>query len=215
MKRGLLLLWLLALAACAPLRELPPQTAATLAAGVWPAGGETWVLRQSALFELRGARMPMRGVVRLDPGRQARLAGLDDLGVKLFDITATPEGEEVHFLLPELARFPGAAQAIAASLRRIYLAPAPTPADRLSAKWGGWLLERREGEARITFRFAGPEPVLVEKRAEGGGEDWRVRYFDYRPVGAETLPGRIVLDDFGQGYRLSLWLDEARKEERK
>lgn len=208
---GLLVFFLLV--ACAPPRPLPPEAAARVLADSWATDDQVWRLRQTALFEMRGAKVPLSGLLRLDNGRrQARLIGLNDLGVKLFDISVTPEGEEVHYLFPELTRFPGAGEAIAASLRRIYLTPQPLPSDQVTAAGEGWRLQRQTAAGSIEFHFD-RERHLRQKRTRGEGEDWRVRYADYRLAAGRELPGLAALDDFQGGYRLTLWLDEVKKED--
>lgn len=214
--RGLLAVLLLLLAGCArppfpapAAAPVPERTAAQLASGIWSARG-SWEIRQSALFELQRAKVPMTGVLALEPGK-ARLVGLNDLGVKLFDLTVTPGGYEENFILPDLARLPGAAEAVAASVRRIFLSPLPAPGDRLERSATEIRLSRAERERETVFVFGGPDAELREIRVRGGGEDWRARYYDYRPAGDSRLPGGIVLDDFRGKSRLILWLEEARR----
>ena len=212
--RTLPLLVLLFIAGCqwatVPSPSTPERTAAELAGSLWTVGAEEWRIRQSALFELGPARVPMGGFLLLHPG-EARLVGLDDLGVKLFDLLVTPGGHIEHFLHPELARLPGVGGAIAASVRRIFLAPRPAPGDRLRPGRDGLRLDRFAAWGDVHFLFSGADADLQETRVRGDGEDWRVRYYDYRAEGEYRIPGRIVLDDFGGDYRLTLWLEEARR----
>jgi hypothetical protein len=177
---------------------------------MWSTRG-SWEIRQSALFELRGAKVPMTGLLALEPGK-ARLVGLNDLGVKLFDLTVTPDGYEENFLLAELGRLPGAAEAVAASVRRIFLSPAPSPEDRMERSATEIRLSRAEGNRKITFIFGGAEADLRETRVRGG-EEWRARYYNYSPAGGNRIPGGIVLDDSRGKSRLTLWLEEVRNTE--
>lgn len=214
--RLLIIFLLLALGGCARIPAEPPvsipltqRSAADLIAKVWPAGEGEWRIRQSALLELGPARIPMSGFLLLHPG-EARLVGLDDLGVKLFDLTVTPAGHTEHFLLPELARLPRVGETIAASVRRIFLAPRPAAGDRPRQKDDGIALERKEERRKVQFLFGGPAMDLKETQVRGGGEDWRVRYSDYRPEGESRIPREIILDDLERNYRLTLWLEEVR-----
>ncbi|MDX9710781.1 MAG: hypothetical protein RBT64_14650, partial [Trichloromonas sp.] len=111
----------------APTRIL---TTTELLAADWRAAPGRWRIRQLGLFELRGLRLPMEGFLELDNDeRRVRLVALEGLGLKLFDLTVTVDGVEVHHLLPDLAKDPRLAEAIATSVRRIFLAPRPGSGD--------------------------------------------------------------------------------------
>ncbi len=217
MRRLAILLVLLAATGCSGVPFKPPAPAPTrrlsagdLLDGLWNRGERVWRIRQSALFEFHGAKVPMGGFLLLDAGRrEARLVGLNDMGVKLFDLTVTASGQRENYLFPELARIPGVSGAIAGAVRHIFLAPQPQPGDRLRIEATDYLLTRSKGEEEIRFTFGGPEPLLLEKRVQGGGEKWGVRYFEYRPAAGAMVPGGIVLDD-ARGYRLTLWLEEVK-----
>lgn len=221
MKRGIFfLLFLLLTTGCAQL-PFPPApavptrqlTAEALLQGLWTSGDRIWRIRQTALFEFRGAKMPMDGFLRLDSGRgEARLVGLNDLGVKLFDLSVTPEGYEEHYLFPDLARIPGVSGAIAGAVRHIFLAPQPAGTDTLEIGTTEYRL-KRTGTEQVLFIFGGPGANLLEKRVQGDGEAWRARYFTYRPVGPAQVPSGILLEDERGGYRLTLWLEEVKADD--
>ncbi|MFA7534825.1 MAG: hypothetical protein WCY68_01930 [Desulfuromonadales bacterium] len=220
MKKIGCLLWLTLLLAggCAspPFAPMPatptrPLSAAELLENLWTGGERVWRIRQTVLFEIRGAKVPMSGFLRFDTGRrEARLIGLNDLGVKLFDIAVTPQTHVEHFLFPELARTPGVSGAIAAAVRHVFLDPQPLVTDRLAIGATEYRLTRREKERVLLFVFGGPDAQLLEKQAQGDEEEWRVRYFDYQPAAETPAPGGILLEDARGGYRLTLWLEEAR-----
>jgi hypothetical protein len=177
----------------------------------WPGDARVWHIRQTALFEIHGRKLPLAGMLRLDGGRrEARLVGLNDLGVKLFDIAVTPTGHEEHYLFPELAGISGVGAAIAGAVRHVFLAPQPAATDTLQIGKTEYRLQRREDDREMLFVFGGPGADLLEKRVRGGNEDWRARYFDYRPAAEGAVPGGILLEDARGGYRLTLWLEEAR-----
>jgi hypothetical protein len=213
-----LLLCLALLAGCAPAPPFAPTpmaptrqlTAQELIEPLWTR--EAWRIRQSALFEFGGARVPMAGFLLLDPqGGTARLVGLNDMGVKLFDLEVFREGFREHFLLPELGRYPQMSRAVADSVRRIFLAPQPEIGDALHIGGRDYRLSRG-ADSHTTFLFGGSGATLLEKNRQGEGEDWRVRYFEYRQAGTFLVPGGILLEDRLANYRLTLWLDEVRKD---
>ncbi|UFS69365.1 DUF3261 domain-containing protein [Geomonas sp. RF6] len=218
MKR-LVLALLLFVAGCGsvPFRETPAvptvqKSAAELAAGLWTKGRDTLLLRQSALFELRGMKVPLDGIMKLDPVRKtARLVGMNDLGVKLYDISVDREKTTPHSIIPDLAKYPGFADAVGTSVRRIFLSPEPLPSDRLKTGSDSYELTRSEGDKMLRFLLGGPEAQLLEKSSKGGGESWRVRYYQYERLQGIPVPTGIVLDDSEAGYRLTLWIESVEK----
>ncbi len=191
-----------------------PQ-AADLVSGTWVAQSATFRVRQSVLFEFRGARIPMSGLMEVDlEQKTGRLVGMNELGVKFFDLSILPEGHREHFLLPDLAAVPGLPAAVAEAVRRIFLTPQPAPTDLVRRARNGWRLERTDAEGReYSFLLGGPQPLLLEKSAIGRDQSWRVRYDDYRQAGELWLPGRAILQDRRAGYRLTLWLEEMKRTE--
>lgn len=188
-------------------------TAAELAAADWRAVAGGWRIRQSGLFELRGLRLPMEGFLELDnDGRRVRLVALEGLGLKLFDLTVTVDGVQVHHLLPDLAKDARLAEAVAASVRRIFLAPRPDAGDRLEIRKRDYRLTRPGGE-RVEFLFGGEPPLLLGTRVRGAGGDWRVGYYQYREAAGVPIPEGILLQDRRAGYRLTLWLESVKRVE--
>jgi hypothetical protein len=213
-------LFLLLLSACAAVPFAPteltptsPRTAAELAGNRWNSGNGNLLIRQSALFELEGMRVPVIGVMKLDrTAKVARLIGMNDMGVKLYDISVDATSSQAHFIIPDLARYPGFAEAVAVSVRRIFLTPEPSPDDTFERTPTNYLLTRKDaagGESR--FAFGGADTQLLEKSFRGPAEAWQVRYYQYHRLQGQIFPGGIVLDDDRAGYRLTLWIESVEK----
>ncbi len=155
-----------------PVPTRPGVSAAELAARTWTGQPATLRIRQTVLFEFRGRKLPLVGFMVLDSSTlTARLVALNDLGVKFFDLTVNSQGVEEHFVLPELARFPGFAEAVATSVRRIFLTPRPAGEDALEVDALEYRLRRREAGGTLTFVFGGIGPQWLETRAAGEGEE--------------------------------------------
>lgn len=196
----------------APVELTPtaPKSAAELSAGLWNRGGGKLMLRHSALFEFHGMRVPVEAMLQLDPAAgEARLVGMNEMGVKLYDITVLPKESRANFVMPDLSRYPGFADAVATSVRRIFLEPEPKPGDRLQVKKRSYLLTRDEGDATVEFTLGGAEAQLLEKTFRGHGDSWLVRYYQYERRDGRLFPGGIVLDDDRAGYRLTLWIESV------
>ncbi len=214
------LLTALLLAGCAGSFFPPPPTAAVpvgrnaaeLAASDWTRLPGRWLLTQTAEIVFHGRKLPMQGLLQLDAERRtARLIAVNELGIKLLDLEVFAEGEKVHFLLPELARYPRLGEAVATSVRRMFLAPRPLPGDRLAAGAAAYELTREEGERTIRCLFGGRQARLEQIRVTAPGIDWRVGYYDYRSEGKVEYPEMILLQDRVAGYRLRLKILEMRQ----
>lgn len=190
-----------------------PSSAAALSGALWSSGTGSLMIRQSALFELEGMRVPITGVMKLDlSAKSARLVGMNDMGVKLYDISVDAASSQAHFIITDLARYPGFAEAVAVSVRRIFLAPSPAPGDTLELTPTSYLLSRENGAGgTVSFTLGGADAQLLEKSCRGAAESWRVRYYQYQRQQGHLFPGGIVLDDERAGYRLTLWIESVEK----
>ena len=200
----------------APQTAVPAgRTAAALATADWVRQpGGPWLLQQEVEFDFHGRQLLMRGLLQLDgAGETARLVAVDPLGIKLFDLEVTATGETVHYLLPQLARYPQLGKAVATSVRRMFLVPRPAAGDALSAQPDSYELRRPDGAGEVTFAFAGPQARLATIRVSGEGRDWQVGYYDYHRDGELEYPARILLEDRVAGYRLQLKIDSMRHSE--
>lgn len=207
--------WLLTACSTVPfeptrLTELPPATAAEVTRGQWNSGDGILLVRQSAVFELYGMKVPVAALMKLDLGkREARLVGMNEMGVKLYDISVDRGKSEAHFVMPELARYPKFVEAVGTSVRRIFLEPLPSPDDSLSVESKRYLLTRRSGGDTVRFLFGGEQAQLLEKSSTGKSGSWRVRYYQYQNQQGILFPGGIVLDDDQAKYRLTLWTESV------
>ena len=211
---------LLTLAGCSGVPFVKPDTVAVrsdvtasqLAAEVWTAQPGVFQLRQTVLFEFRGTRVPMAGLMRLDLTHgQLRLVALNDLGVKLFDLEVTQTGEQQNYLLPDIAKIPHFTEAVAASVRRVFLTPRPDGSETLGLTANRYQLTRPNPSGETRFTFGGSGSQLLATEVDGTQEDWKARYFEYQTVGTILYPRGIVLDDRIAGYRLTLWQEEVKR----
>jgi hypothetical protein len=145
-------------------------------------------------------------------GKGARLVGMNDMGVKLYDISIDRTSSRAHFIIPDLARYPGFSEAVASSVRRIFLSPEPAPDDTVKRTATAYLLTRKSNDGgEISFTFGGIDVQLLEKTFRGPAESWRVRYYQYQRYQEQLFPGGILLEDERSGYRLTLWTESVDK----
>lgn len=200
-----------------PATELVPVTprnAKELVAGLWSSGSGTVMVSHSALFEMGGMKVPVSALMRLDRDRgEARLVGMNEMGVKLYDVEVTRKESRAHFLVPDLERYPGFAEAVGASVRRIFLEPFPTGEDTLEIAPRQYLFTRSLPEGSLRFALGGTEAQLIEKSYRGKDGAWQVGYYRYGRGEAGLFPGGIVLRDDRAGYRLTLWIEGVEKDD--
>ncbi len=190
-----------------------PMTTAALVGHLWSSGSGRYLIRQSALFEFQGSSIPIEGMMRLDlDKKQGRLVAMNEMGVKLFDLVVDPATSESLFVIPELMRYPGFTEAVAISVRRIFLSPGPSPDDTLVLADKSYLLTRTQDNRTLRFVLGGRDVQMIEKSSVSSDEAWRVRYFEFQQdQQLPFLPRGIVLDDERAGYRLTLWLESVEK----
>ena len=193
--------------------QTTPLTAAELSGALWNSGAGSLMVRQSALFEFEGARIPITGVMKLDlAGKGARLVGMNDMGVKLYDLSIDVISSQAHFIIPDLAKYPGFSEAVADSVRRIFLSPEPAPDDTVKRTSTNYLLTRKTADGGvIRFALGGADAQLLEKSYQGPAQSWRVRYYQFQRHQWQLFPGGILLEDGRAGYRLTLWTESVDK----
>jgi len=216
--KAFLLLTLVLITGCAgtPFKATPgvaldrTLTTCQLAHHAWPEQNRRYRVKQTVLFEMRGAKVPMTGLMDLDTRQGSiRLIAVNDLGVKFFDLQLNHENETLHYLLPELARFPDFDKVVARAVRRIFLTPRPDGNENLRYRKQRYLMTRHDAETLTRFEFGGNGAQLLAIEQSGPEQDWRIDYFEQRGTSAPAAPGGILLQDRHAGYRLTLWLDEV------
>ena len=189
-----------------------PSSVAELSGALWNSGSGKLLVRQSALFEFGRKSIPIAGIMKLDlAAKSARLVGMNEMGVKLYDISIDVASSKTNFIIPDLAAYPGFTEAVAASVRRIFLYPQPGQGDMLERTATHYLLSRNIAGGTVAFTLGGADRQILEKTFRGDAESWRVRYYQYQKQQGQLFPGGIVLDDEVAGYRLTLWIESVEK----
>jgi hypothetical protein len=218
--RILLFCLLLVLGGCGPTLprlQLPhncraEQTRVELLAADWRQQPHVWRLRQAALLEIGPKKIALEGFLRLDLlHKEARLLALNEMGLVLFDLQVTEQGEVLQRAIPQISAINAVARGVAKSLRQIFLQPLPRADDLLQTQGNSQRLQRRlaDGELAFVFDCAGD---LRQTRQQAKSGDWQVLYNDYRDYAGTRLPGEILFNDESQRVKLSLWQNEVKLE---
>jgi hypothetical protein len=214
---ALLLLGLVGCAPGIPTLVLPKHCPAErsteqLLAGDWLQQHDVWRLRQGTLLEFGRRKLPLDGFLRLDlAGHEAQLVAMNELGVVLFDLRVGETDEELLRSLPQLRRYPQLTNAVAQGLRRLLLTPRPELGDEPVAGDSRQLLSRPRVDGELSFLYD-CQGDLRQIRATGSADDWQAVYADYRELDGRRLPQTLVSFDAAQRVKLTLTLQEARRE---
>jgi len=200
-----------------PVERVPLASVDAVAAraGLAAAAPQAGELLTSVVFEYWGHELSALGAVALDPEQGTfRLVCMTAVGVKLFEISGTPESEQTDFAIEGFVdRFGDDKQgvpAIAKDVRAIYLDLVPPIDARVERDATELRFIVGDDDDGIEWVLAGPTLALVEKRVYADGElRSRVRYYEYQRHGGRAYAGGIVLDNETHGYRLIIRLLEG------
>ena len=220
MLRNFSLLLLVLLSGCVPttsVQQLPQDCTADasvqqLLDGNWLNQENIWRLRQLTLLEIGTKKIPLEGFLRLDTQlKEARLVAMNEMGVVLFDLLVTDDGEQLKRAIPQLQQIKGLAAGVAQSLRQVFLQPRPAGDDRFEQLEHRQKLWRSIDGGYLRFFYDCSRDLrTVELNGERG--NWRVIYNNYRSFGESRLPEEIVLNDYRHAVKLSLWIREVKQE---
>jgi hypothetical protein len=160
-----------------------------------------------------GRKFPLSGFLEADRAAgRARLVGMADTGVTLFDLTV--EGDRVvrNFLAEPLRRAPRLEEHIGEAIRRIFLDPFPRAGDTLRIEPDFYRMGRDAGDGRLTFILSG-DGRLLAKTFTAPERGWSVRLRGHRTFGAILFPERIEWSEPAEGIRLLIRVDELKRVE--
>ena len=187
--------------------------AAQLAAGSWRGQPGVFLLEQRAEFDFHGRKLEMRGMMQLDmtEGR-ARLMAVDDLGIKLFDLTVTRDGQTLHDVLPRTGQI-SPARSGGGGFGAAHFSRAPAGSGRSGRGPAPPIiffpvLEGRGADLHLRRAAAGPATDAGFR----GRARWQVDYYQYhRQKGADVSGGDCPFRRPWPATGCTLWLDSMRR----
>jgi hypothetical protein len=140
------------------------------------------------------------GVLRVDRQKGTfELAGLNHVGIKLFDLSGDSSGTTINSAVPPLMEHKDILLAMGADIRRMFFDLAPDPDDKST-------IERSEVKfkhGKLIRKLGGTPVILLEKREDGFfGPAWRVQYFRYTSDAGRLYPRGLVMDNGQYHYRI-------------
>jgi len=129
----------------------------------------------------------------------------------LFDLLVTKTDQHLQRALPQLQKIKGLAAGVAQSLRQIFLYPPPRVDDQLENRGNIQQLRRMLPDGTLDFRYDCHGDLRTVRWATEEN-DWRVAYDNYQQFGDSRIPEQIIMNDYQQRLKLSLWIREAKQE---
>lgn len=188
-----------------------PDTELSCCLDIWSGADGVVGLRHTVFLEIQEEHRVLQGLMLVDRDRgQIRIAGLTEMGIKLFDLSVREQELESHYLSEALGgRREAFAQLVASSVRRIFLYSRPTPEAKVYMG----------PDSVLRYSSFQGKSVLQECRQKDGllksvscpRDNWYVDYTEYQDIDGVTLPERIIYNDERAGFRLVLVLHEVQE----
>ncbi|MEW6379956.1 MAG: DUF3261 domain-containing protein [bacterium] len=196
-------------ALCLPVKGLDPRAVREQFSRLIP---EKFQLVNTIVFTYGQYTFSAIGYTDIDSQKNAfTVAGINPLGVKLFELAGDSQGVECRFALEEFARHGNFAQAVADDIRRIYFDRLPSPEARVRKKKYRIIFRQPGTEGTLEYVFAGADNLLVEKNCyQENNRLWSISYYEYQQKDGKFHPTGIILNNHHYHYRLTLRLKEIR-----
>ncbi len=192
-----------------PLRGIDAQDARSRFAQSLPAEFE---IINSTVLAYYHWKVSCVGPLSIDTAaRSFTLAGLNHMGVKLFDLGLEKGVVQVRYVFPEFARHGDFAGAVCEDIGRIYFDRVPGPESAPVRRSRAVVFRGPFNGGVLEHVFAGRESRLVEKNFYMKGRKlWSVSYYEYFAKDGTVFPAGIVLRNYRYKYRLEIRLKEIR-----
>jgi hypothetical protein len=165
---------------------------------------ENFHLLTSVVFEYNERSFAAIGNLEINiKDRTFKVACLNPMGVKLFEISANDQGLTNHYTVAAITQYGDIATAVGNDIRRIYFDQLPSPGATVWKRTHEFIFRQYSGSGYLEYVFAGTEGDLIEKRFfENHQPVWCVSYYEYREQDGKRYPRGIILINYQYGYRL-------------
>ncbi len=163
-------------------------------------------LLTSVVFEYNSRKFYGIGTLQVNrPDGVFRVAGMNPMGVKLFELSGDQHGVTSQYTIADFSRFGDIAAAVGNDIRRIYFDLVPRPEASLWKRRYKLIFRQPSGPGFLEYVFAGTGGDLIEKNYyEESGIVWKSAYYEYQEQDGKRWPRGIVLIHYQYGYRLTV-----------
>ncbi len=163
-------------------------------------------LLTSVVFEYNSRKFYGIGTLQVNrPDGVFRVAGMNPMGVKLFELSGDQHGVTSQYTIADFSRYGDIAAAVGNDIRRIYFDLVPGPEARIWKRRYKLIFRQPSGPGFLEYVFAGTGGDLIEKNYyEESGIVWKSAYYEYQEQDGKRWPRGIVLIHYQYGYRLTV-----------
>ena len=163
-------------------------------------------LLTTVVFEYNSRKFSGIGTVQINrPDGVFKVAGMNPMGVKLFELSGDPHSVTSRYSIADFSRYGDIATAVGNDIRRIYFDLVPGPEASVWKRKYKLIFRQPSGPGFLEYVFAGTGGDLIEKNYyEEGGIVWRASYYEYRDQDGNRWPQGIVFIQYQYGYRLTI-----------
>ena len=168
-------------------------------------------LLNTIVFEYNWTTFSGIGFVDVDAAeRTCSLVCINQMGMKLFEISIDKESINTIFALPEFTAKGNVGKMVGEDIKRIYFDLVPSEEAVADKKKFSLVFRQQEGAGTAEYVFSGPDRYLTEKTYyEKGSPAWRVSFYEYLNKDGKIYPGGTILNNYLYGYRLVVRLKEV------
>jgi hypothetical protein len=167
---------------------------------------ESFQLLTTVVFGYNGRTFSCIGTIEIDSkNRMFKVAGLNPMGVKLFEISGNNLGVTTHYAIAAITQYGDVGAAIGKDIRRIYFDLLPSQNAPVWKRKYKLIYRQSYDQGYLEFIFAGVDGDLIEKNYyENHQPIWCVSYYEYREQKGKRLPQGIIYVNYQYGYRLTV-----------
>lgn len=163
-------------------------------------------LLTTVVFEYNGNKFPGIGTIEINTKERAfKVACLNPMGVKLFEISGNDRGITNHYTVAAIAQYGDVSAAVGNDIRRIYFDLIPSPNAPVWKRKYKYIYRQFYGSGYLEYVFAGIDGNLIERTYyEDHLPVWSASYYEYREQKGKQYPQGIVFINYQYGYRLTV-----------
>lgn len=167
-------------------------------------------LLNTIVFEYNLKTFSGIGFIDLDTAkRTCTFACINQMGMKLFEISVDKDNINTIFALPEFTSKGNFAKTVGEDIKRISFDLVPSDRAEVIRKKFSVVFMQKEGNGNAEYVFSGPGQYLTEKTYFENEEPvWRVSFYEYQNRDGRIYPGGTILKNYKYGYRLIVRLKE-------
>ena len=155
-------------------------------------------LLNTIVFEYNWQTFSAIGFVDVDTAeRTCTLVSINQMGVKLFELSIDKDSVNTLFALPEFTAKGNFGKTVGEDIKRIYFNLVPSKEAEVDRKTFSILFRQQEGEGTAEYVFSGQGYYLTEKTYyEKGTPVYRVSFYEYLNKDGMIYPGGTDFEEF-------------------